>query len=105
MPSLKLRPKVRRFAEYMELKLRENEHKPGWKSDPAPGLLRRLREETVELEDILLRLKESPILRTFVTDEAADVANFAMMLADNEGKLMEGRAKLLRFGWDGYSRG
>jgi len=100
MPSLKLRPKVRRFAEYMELKLRENEHKPGWQSDPAPGLLRRLREETVELEDIL-ELKESPVLRTFVTGEAADIANFAMMLADNEGKLMEGRAKLFL----GYSRG
>jgi hypothetical protein len=48
---MKLRPEVRRFAELMEAKLRENDYKGkrGWRRDGVQALLYRLCEETAEL--------------------------------------------------------
>lgn len=81
------RPEVRAFADAMEAKLRENDHKPGWKGDHPRDLMRRLDEEANELRKLL------PVGGARVTDgggvlrEAADVANFAMMIADVCGSL------------------
>lgn len=84
---LKVRPAVRWFAEQMEAKLRENDHKGGWIGHD--GLLTRLREETDELYDAIVRHEAGVIAPNThpdqVTREAADVANFAMMIADNYG--------------------
>lgn len=90
------RPEVRNFADLMEAQLRANDHKPGWKNDPAMDLIPRLREEAVELEEATNRhakrigwgdhwLGEDTSVR--VGKEAADVANFAMMIADVCGAL------------------
>lgn len=64
------------FARVMEKCLRENDHKPGWQSDTLEELLERLEEEVDELKSG--RLSNEDVIR-----EAADVANFAMMIADN----------------------
>ncbi|MEL6172755.1 MAG: hypothetical protein AAFR02_12210, partial [Pseudomonadota bacterium] len=47
------RPEVRAFADLMETKLRKNDHKPGWKGDNPFDLVRRLKEETHELERVI----------------------------------------------------
>ena len=70
----------------MEAKLRENDHKGGWQGDTATSLLKRLREETDEVEQALMAWEPELVLR-----EAADVANFAMMIADNRGGLLASR--------------
>lgn len=74
------RPEVRAFADAMEEQLSANDHKGGWQRDTALSLLRRLREETTELARAIGG--EGDVLK-----EAADVANFAMMIADVSGAL------------------
>lgn len=69
------RTSVQRFAEQMELALRRNSHKDGWSRCSSRYLFRRMREEIEELS----RAKPQTIAKV---QEAADVANFAMMIAD-----------------------
>lgn len=76
------RPEVRAFADLMEAKLRENDHKPGWKRDHPADLMDRLKEELAELHDALFAGDLE-----LIGPEAADVANFAMMIADVYGLL------------------
>jgi hypothetical protein len=68
-----LRPVVQWFAEQMELQLRANDHKGGWAGDSTESLLDRLDEEVAELRECSSKRE---------IEEAADVANFAMMIAD-----------------------
>jgi hypothetical protein len=93
-----MRHEVKLFADRMEQKLVENDYKGGWADDHWSGPLRRLREEVVELRRACVRLENaeddphaSPATererRRIVGREAADVANFAMMIADNAGDL------------------
>jgi hypothetical protein len=96
---LELRPEVAAFAQLMEAKLRENDHKGGWQHDGTDALLKRLREEADELQYVtetsgawcsapprsVLNTEE----RIRVAREAADVANFAMMIADVCGGLAD----------------
>lgn len=77
---LNLRPEVAAFAALMEQRLRENDHKPGWKEDDPRELYERLDEEAGELDYALA-------IRDGIAKEAADVANFAMMIADVCGVL------------------
>lgn len=92
------RPEVRAFADLMEKTLQANDHKGGWKDElPSLDLLPRLREETVELEEaIAFWITQTnwgeaalymPRAVERVAREAADVANFAMMIADVCGAL------------------
>jgi hypothetical protein len=80
-----LRPCVQKFAELMEIKLRENDHKGGWSTVPDKRLFELLLEECSELATELdqAHWKSSSPARLHVMREAADVANFAMMIADN----------------------
>lgn len=78
------RPEVAAFANLMEQQLRANDHKPGWKGDEPDALFRRLVEESSELEDAIYHTVDG---EAFVGKEAADVANFAMMIADVCGAL------------------
>ncbi len=92
--SFVLRPEVAAFAMLMEEKLLLNDHRPGWKNDAVGALVARLYEEVRELvcaardprdRDPADRRDPAEIGR-----EAADVANFAMMIADVCGGLNAG---------------
>ena len=86
-----LRPSVLAFARLMEAKLRANDHKSGWSGEDFFDLFDRLIEETSELHNALCRHAkrlswgDSWVMedtKAWVGEEAADVANFAMMIAD-----------------------
>lgn len=62
----------------MKQKLRENEHKGYWDKTSLLQLAKRLEEEVEELNDAILTKGPVEIVR-----EAADVANFAMMICSN----------------------
>lgn len=83
------RPEVRAFANLMERQLRANDHKPGWKGDHWVDLFNRIEQERLELG--VECSVNSRGLRTGTPEtigrEAADVANFAMMVADVCGAL------------------
>jgi NTP pyrophosphatase (non-canonical NTP hydrolase) len=76
------------FAGLMEGKLRQHDDRPGWRGESDHYLLEMLKEELDELAceiqsegggtewDIIMR-------QVRIQQEAADVANMAMMLADN----------------------
>jgi hypothetical protein len=76
-PSMKIRKPLQLFAENMEIKLRENDHKAGWRHMNYRDLQRRIGEELEELWKALFWGDGG------VISEAADVANFCMMIADN----------------------
>jgi len=79
-PQSETLPYVLKFAERMEAKLEKNRHKGGrenWLGHHPYSLLARLKQEVAELEEALGNQSFDNI-----TDEAADVANFAMMIAD-----------------------
>lgn len=90
-------PYVLAFALRMERKLDENRHKgnrEGWIKDDPIALFRRLRDEAAELGAALTvercgcrAVGECTHPDPKVGDEAADVANFAMMIADAVGDL------------------
>ncbi len=77
------RPVVKWFSEQMEAALKRNDHKSGWLNDDWDELHDRILDETKELyrECGKFSKDEEKIIR-----EAADVANFAMMIADKFGK-------------------
>lgn len=85
------REEVLWFAAKMEKELRENDHKGGWEDCTYEYLLKRLRDEYAELKHKLDRLQYPVIpamtqndyieLRKQIVSEAADVANFSMMIA------------------------
>lgn len=77
-----VRPQVQTFAEAMELKLSANDHKGQWKSYGSESAVEwffaRMLEEVDELR-AAIDDGEDPVAVLF---EAADVANYAMMIAD-----------------------
>lgn len=86
------RDEVAWFAGEMERMLRKNDHKSGWDNDYLGDLLSRMREEARELRLIVDDAQLYPGSRRdnystaqleAIIREAADVANFAMMIADN----------------------
>jgi len=84
-----LRPAVQWFAEQMEAALRRNDHKTGWAGCDQDYLLDGLDQEVKELDRACERFDPKTAKRIATNDEiigeAADVANFAMMIADNAG--------------------
>lgn len=87
--TIGLRPEVQRFAALMERVLRENDHKGGWEEMSLSALLARLQEEVNEL---VIAAYPPRADKPEISCEAADVANFAMFIADNFGGLMEAEA-------------
>lgn len=73
-----------KFTVAMAERLEANEHKGSWYACSPQWLLNRLRQETAELERALSNGGD-------VIHEAADVANFAMMLADLATEAAGGR--------------
>lgn len=85
VPREGMRPVVKWFAEMMEAKLRKNDHKGGWLNDSSTSLFTRLQEESWELKQVLAKGVTAASSEKLI-NEAADVANFAMMIADICGK-------------------
>jgi NTP pyrophosphatase (non-canonical NTP hydrolase) len=95
------RPAVLRFARLMEAQLREHDDRPGWQDCTLDWLYGRMVEEAEELREAIERAPGQR--RGSVSDdwredyqrareEAADVANFAMMIADVLGSPTAGEA-------------
>lgn len=82
------RPSVQRFAEQMEQKLFENDHKADWLTETVGDLLVMLRDECRELREAVECGTSMEIVR-----EAADVANIAMMIADHYDLRLGSRRK------------
>ena len=80
-----VRKPVRWFAEQMERKLKANDYKEHWSECEDEWLIERLGDECAELHRAY-RSNRLPSNRAkqqqCIIDEAADVANFAMMIAD-----------------------
>lgn len=89
-----LRPQVLAFAVAMETKLRINDHKGGWDQSEPEDLLLSLDDEVAELRKIIDSRRFAKMYGYPLEDsdsvlfEAADVANFAMMVADVCGALI-----------------
>jgi len=66
------------FAEGMAAKLRKNSHKAHWSKASIGYLQSRLSDENIELEQAIAHDTDEAII-----SECYDVANFAMMIADN----------------------
>lgn len=79
---LYLRPEVRRFAAAMEQKLRANDAKGGWKDCTPFEMIQRAQEELRELECEVRRIPPGVTTTEECRKEAADVANFLMMVVE-----------------------
>lgn len=77
---MKQRFQVEKFADLMEQRLLANEHKGGWRGCTYEHLFGRLIEECYELMNAVLGNLPADV----IAREAADVGNFAMMIADNK---------------------
>ncbi len=75
---MKKREEVKMFANAMERQLQYNDHKEHWSNFPQEYLFQRLLEEVSELYEAMNEGLDGEDM----LDEAADVANFAMMIAD-----------------------
>ncbi len=86
-----MRKPLKKFAEFQEKILKENDNKEGWEECSIVELYGNLHEELRELIEVLLN--SSPIedltdeeyeeYKEQVSKECADIANFAMMIYDN----------------------
>ena len=72
-------PAVAQFAAHMRRKLLENTHKGPWRELSSDYLMTLMADEMDELEEALEKGDPKAII-----DECADVANFAMFIADNQ---------------------
>jgi len=72
-----IRIELQKFSQAMEQKLQLNDHKEHWSDCSNEWLFHRLLEEISELYDSINQ-------DINIADEAVDVANFAMMIADNQ---------------------
>ena len=79
-----IRSEVQRFAKEMEKQLQANEHKGGWEDCDSGFLMSELEKNF----NALWRLQPSD--KAGILRRATNIANFAMMIADNWGGLMEG---------------
>lgn len=77
-----LRPVVKWFAEQMEAALKRNDHKTGWLNDDWDELHDRIIDEAKELYAECGKFTKD---KEKIIKEAADVANFALMIADKFG--------------------
>ena len=82
--ALDVRPEVKWFAGEMEKQLGANEHKGGWQDCDSSFLLEELHKNYDELFWLTLDDPLEDICR-----RAANIANFAMMVADNVKKALE----------------
>jgi len=85
-----LRESVLWFAIEMEKKLKANDHKGGWRNCTLQYLSMRLTQERKELYDAIENRRGSFFGDSHTDEEiikeCADIANYALMIADGFGK-------------------
>lgn len=82
---MQAREEVRWFAEQMEEALKANDHKGGWQNCDIGWLYSRLVDEALELNKEIVEAKRKSLnieRCKRIIKEAADVANFCMIIAD-----------------------
>jgi len=82
---------VMSFVVDMKYKLRLNNHKGHWCEYDGPTLVEKLKGEVKELEFAMAVFRKGPATSKQLLNaiqECADVANYAMMIADNCKRLM-----------------
>ena len=79
-----VRTAIKKLTVHMESKRQKNDFKGGWENCVDSELFDLLLEEKNELEEALESLNPYDII-----GECADVANFAMMIADNAARMIE----------------
>jgi len=79
LPIVDARWQVRAFAEEMEIVLKRNDHKGGWRESPIQYLQSRLVEEMGEYFALIAEGKDKGLT---AQKELLDIANFCMMLWD-----------------------
>ena len=79
---MEYRNEIKSFAEHMEIMLKTNEYKDGWRDFTDEYLLKRLFEHFEKLKERILEGGSSIL----IIQEAANVANYAMFIADNTGR-------------------
>lgn len=77
------RKAVREFAFDMEQQLKINDHKGGWSREHAEFLAHELQRNFVKLAS---EIDKGDKDKHEITILCANIANFAMMIADNEGE-------------------
>jgi NTP pyrophosphatase (non-canonical NTP hydrolase) len=68
---------LKQFVDAMRYKLKKNAHKGKWEDLDLPTAIQRLKDEVAELEEATSRDSSIEVIL-----EAADVANFAMMVCN-----------------------
>jgi hypothetical protein len=104
LTTTRLRPSLEWFALEMEATLRSNDNKGGWEDCRYEWLFGRLEEESKELLEALSPMKLDTTAENawheqacLAIGECADVANFAMMIADKlRLSLGQARAALVK---------
>lgn len=94
---MKPRKEIQWFAEKMEVKLKKNDFKPGWRGCSFDYLKRRVGDEVKEMvreateigSRVFWDRKVSEEMVEKFVNECADVANFMMMLADKARRLSQ----------------
>lgn len=81
-----LRPELRQFAEALELRLRENDHKSGWDQMSPDQCLRRAHVEMHELDEAAYSRKSGQPIEP-VLHEVEDTANFLFFLWWNQRRV------------------
>lgn len=85
-PKPKPRKAVRQFSYDMEEQLLINDHKRGWEKEHHEYLNRELERNHLSLINSLLLENQD---KQEITKRCANIANFAMMIADNYGTVGE----------------
>lgn len=78
MTKISPRSEVLWFANRMEEKLRANDARGGWNRDATTHLMLRMYTQFADLKEAVEKQDHKAAI-----SEAADIANFAMMIADN----------------------
>ncbi|MHA4207352.1 hypothetical protein [Bacillus cereus] len=82
-----IRSEVKWFAEHMESKLQENEHKTGWTDCTVDFLSSQIRKNLNELDSMFQELPSNySVFSANVIKQCSDMANYAMMIADISNK-------------------
>ncbi|WP_174888015.1 hypothetical protein [Bacillus albus] len=82
-----IRGEVKWFAEHMESKLQENEHKTGWTDCTVDFLSSQIQKNLNELNSMFEELPANySVFSANVIRQCSDIANYAMMIADISDK-------------------